>query len=93
MQAERLCARALAARRVWSDADTLFAGLMERADKLSLPLERARTQAAWGEALLFAGSSAQEGRILLGEARKTLEAHQARAELAALRLYQALRGG
>jgi ATP/maltotriose-dependent transcriptional regulator MalT len=89
MQAERLCARALAARRVWSDADTLFAGLMERADKLSLPLERARTQAAWGEALLFAGSSAQEGRILLGEARKTLEAHQARAELAALRLYQA----
>lgn len=89
MQGERLSARLLAARAAWSDANILFANLMERAERLSLPLEAARTQAAWGEALLRAGSSAQEGRILLAEARKTLEAHQARAELAALEVLQA----
>ncbi len=85
MQAERLLARLLAARAAWTDANALFAGLMERSERLGLPLESARTQAAWGEALLHAGSSAQEGRILLAEARKTLEARQARAELAALK--------
>ncbi|HLV98314.1 MAG TPA: AAA family ATPase [Ktedonobacterales bacterium] len=88
MQAERLWARVLVARAAWTEANALFAGLMERAESLDLPLERARTQAAWGEALLRAGVSAQEGRVLLAEAGKTLEAHHASAELAALSVSQ-----
>jgi DNA-binding SARP family transcriptional activator len=89
MQAERLFARVLAARRAWSDAHALFAALSAQADSLGLPLESARTHAAWGEALLLAGSSLQEGHVLLAEARKTLEAYQANAELAALQCSQA----
>ncbi len=88
IQAERLWASVLAARDSWPEANALFAGLMERAEGLDLPLESARTQAAWGEALLRAGVAAQEGRVLLAEAAKTLEAHQASAELATLRVYQ-----
>ncbi|HEY7355083.1 MAG TPA: hypothetical protein VH590_01420, partial [Ktedonobacterales bacterium] len=88
MQAERLLMRLLAARNAWPDANALFATLMEQAESLDLPLEGARTQAAWGVALLASGKSAQEGRVLLAQARETLEAHQARAELAALRAFE-----
>jgi DNA-binding SARP family transcriptional activator/predicted ATPase len=88
MQAERLWARLLAARHAFSEANALFASLMDRAERLELPLECARTQAAWGETLLRAGSSVQEGRVLLAEALKTLKVHQALAELAALQVYQ-----
>jgi DNA-binding SARP family transcriptional activator/predicted ATPase len=88
MQAERLLMGILAARNAWPEATALFAWLTEQAERLGLPLEAARTQAAWGKALLASGASAQEGRALLAEACKTLEAHQARAELAALRASQ-----
>ena len=70
MQAERLWARVLAARDAWPEANSLFAGLMERAERLDLPLEAARTQAIWGQALLRSGSSAREGQFLLAQARK-----------------------
>jgi DNA-binding SARP family transcriptional activator len=87
MQAERLQAQALAARHAWPEANALFGEVMARAEQLGLSLEAARTQAAWGAALLTSGVSLQEGHVLLTQARQALEAHQALGELAVLRVY------
>jgi tetratricopeptide (TPR) repeat protein len=83
-QGERLRARLLAEGGDWPAADALFAETLERASGLGLPLEIARTQAAWGEAALRHSTTPEDGRTLLAQARAALAAHDARAELAAL---------
>ncbi len=83
-QGERLRARLLAQRGDWPAANALFAETLERATSLGLPLEVARTQAAWGEAALRHSPTPEDGRALLAQARAMLTAHDARAELAAL---------
>lgn len=85
IQSERVYARLLAAHHDWPAADAIFAGVMQRSADLGLPLERARTQAAWGEAMLRAERSADLGRALIAEASEIFMAHHARAELQALR--------
>jgi tetratricopeptide (TPR) repeat protein len=84
LQSERLRARLLADGGDWRAADALFAKTLERASGLGLPLEVARTQAAWGESALHHSPTPEDGRIFLAQARAILAAHDARAELAAL---------
>ncbi len=84
IQAERLKAQLLAATGVWPPADTLFAEVVQRAKDLGLPLEAARTQAAWGEAILRSSPTPEQGHPLLAEARAAFAAHDARADLEAL---------
>jgi DNA-binding SARP family transcriptional activator len=86
IQGERLRARLLAARNDWAAANALFAQTLEHTISLGFALESARTQVAWGESLLRSPSTAQQGRTLLAEARKTLAARQAHAEVNALRV-------
>jgi hypothetical protein len=83
-QAERLHARLTAADGNWPDANVLFAQTLGRAMSLGLPLEVARTQAAWGEAAILYSLTPAEGHRLLAEARTTLAACDARAELKAI---------
>ncbi len=85
LQGERLQARLLAARGEWASAQSRFAQTLEQAAHLDLPLEVARIQAAWGEASLLYAPSFPNGRALLVEARNTLMAHQAQAELKAIK--------
>jgi tetratricopeptide (TPR) repeat protein len=81
-QGERLRARLLAAGGDWPAARAAFAQALELGSGLDIPLEAARTQAAWGQAALR--HSPAEGRALLAAARAALAAHDARAELASL---------
>lgn len=81
LQADRIHASLLAGRQDWPAAEKLFAEIVERAAQLELPLEQARTQAAWGQLLLRSGASTQQGHVLLDEARSIFAAHNARAEL------------
>jgi len=83
-QGERLRARLLAESGDWHAANALFAETLERTSALGLPLEVARTQAAWGEAAHRHSPAPEDGRIFLAQARATLAAHDARAELAML---------
>jgi len=80
-----LQARLLAARGDWANAKARFAQTLEQAAHLDLPLEVARTQAAWGEASLLYAPSSHNGRALLAEAHKTLAARHAHAELKAMK--------
>jgi len=84
MQGERLYARLLAARGDWPKANDLFAHALERASDLDLPLEIARTQAAWGESLVRYASQSDNGRALLAQAREVFIEYDAGAELKAL---------
>jgi DNA-binding SARP family transcriptional activator len=84
LQGERLSARLLAARGGWSSARTLFANTVAQAFSLGLPLEAARSQAAWGESALLYAPVPHNGRELLIKAGKVFAAHDARAELKAL---------
>jgi DNA-binding SARP family transcriptional activator len=86
IQSERLQARLLAAHNDGHAANLLFAKTLACASSLNLPLEVARTQAAWGESLLIYGQGIHNGGALLAEARKTLVAHDARAELESISL-------
>lgn len=88
LQAQRLHARLLAAGGDWPTAEACFAKIMAQATKLDLPLEIARTQAAWGEAILRYAPSAGQGQPLLAQAGQVLADHHARAELDALQLAQ-----
>jgi hypothetical protein len=81
VQGERLHARILATRGNWPAANKLFARALERASDLDLPLEIARTQAAWGESLLRYASQPDNGRALLAEAREVFTKYDAAAEL------------
>jgi len=87
-QAERLHARCLAAGGDWLEANALFAETLKRAEALNLPLEVARTQAAWGEVTIHYSPTLTDGQALLAEARATLTACDARAELQALSAIQ-----
>ena len=84
LQAQRLFARLLAAERDWLAAEALFSETLEQAASASLPLEIARTQAAWGQAALLYSPRTEQGHVLIGKARTFLAAHGARAELNAL---------
>jgi len=81
----RLQARLLATRGEWASAQALFAQTLAQAAHLDLPLEVARTQAAWAEASLLAAPASPTGRALLVQAHNTLAAHQAQAELKAMK--------
>jgi tetratricopeptide (TPR) repeat protein len=84
MQGSRLHARLLAANGDWLKANDLFAHALEQATGLDLPLEIARTQAAWGESLLRYASQPNNGRSLLAQAREVFTEYDAVAELKAL---------
>jgi len=84
MQGSRLHARLLAANGDWPKANDLFAHALEQATGLDLPLEIARTQAAWGESLLRYASQPNNGRALLAQAREVFTEYDAAAELKAL---------
>jgi len=81
LQGERLHARLLATRNDWPAADALFTRALDRASSLGHSLEIGRTKAAWGEMALLHAQALHDGHALLAEARKTLAAHDARAEL------------
>jgi DNA-binding SARP family transcriptional activator/tetratricopeptide (TPR) repeat protein len=83
VQCERLRARWLAGSGDWPAANALFAETSRRAADLNIPLEIARTQAAWGEAALRHSPAPDQGRALLAEAHAVFEAHDARADLRA----------
>jgi tetratricopeptide (TPR) repeat protein len=90
VQGERLRARLLAATGDWNTAQALFVKTLEDASSLGLPLEIARVQAAWGLAARQQAAHSrspipEESAALLADARTTLSAHNALAELAALR--------
>jgi len=86
IQTERLRAQLLACDGDWSSANTLFAETLDQASRLGVPLEVARTQAAWGKAALRYSPHPDVGRALLAQARTTLAAHGACAELHTLDL-------
>jgi DNA-binding SARP family transcriptional activator/predicted ATPase len=88
LQAERLRACLLAAGGAWPEAEACFTQAMAQAVKLDLPLEIARTQAAWGEAMLRFAPAPQQGHTLLAKARQVFADHQAVAELSSLRQFQ-----
>ena len=90
IQAERLRAQLLAANGDWPLADTLFAEVMRQAEDLGLLLEAARTQAAWGEAVLRHSPTPEQGHPLLAEARAAFATHKARADLDALQDFLAV---
>jgi DNA-binding SARP family transcriptional activator len=85
VQGERLRACLLAEGGDWPAASALFTQTVERADALGFALEAARSQAAWGQASLRHSPTPADGRRLLAEARATLAAHDARADLAVIR--------
>lgn len=88
LQAERLRACLLAASGDWPAADACFTQTLAQATALDLPLEIARTQAAWGQAALRFSNSLRQGHDLLAQARRIFTENQAAAELAALQLTQ-----
>jgi tetratricopeptide (TPR) repeat protein len=81
IQGERLRAGLLARGGDWPGANTLFAQTLDQASRCDLPLEVARTRAAWGKAALDYSPNPDEGRALLAQAHTALAAHDARAEL------------
>jgi tetratricopeptide (TPR) repeat protein len=85
LQAERLRGGLLAAGSDWPEAEACFSQTLAQATKLDLPLEIARTEAAWGQALLRFVPTSQQGRALLARAGQVLADHQAVAELALLK--------
>jgi tetratricopeptide (TPR) repeat protein len=88
LQGERLRGCLLAAEGNWPEAEACFHQTLAQAAGLDLPLEVARTQAAWGQAALRYGPAPQQGHSLLGQAHPVLVEHQATAELEALSLPQ-----
>src|SRR5262249_43456295 len=84
VQGERLRGRLLAARGDWPGASAVFADTLERATRLDLPLEIARTQAAWAKELLRHTPNDHEGLRLLTAAHEALASCDARADLALL---------
>jgi tetratricopeptide (TPR) repeat protein len=87
LQAERLRACFLAAGGEWPEAETCFSQTVAQATKLDLPLEIARTQAAWGQATIRYAPTPQPGYTLLSQAQQVLAEHQAGAEIRALKSF------
>ena len=86
LQADRLHARLLAASGDWPAAEACFTQAATDAAKLDIPLEIARTQAAWGMAAIQSGLAPHQADALLSQARQIFADHQAAAELDALAL-------
>lgn len=90
MQGQRLRAQLLATSGDWEEATALFGETRQRAIRLHLVLEDARTLVAFGTAMLQRPSDQREGERLLREAIATFTHYDARADLqqalAALRL-------
>jgi len=84
LQGQRLRARLLAAGGQWSEASALFASALQQSISLDLILEGARTQAAWGQALLRFTPVSREGDTLLKAAHATFAAQRAHADLQAI---------
>jgi tetratricopeptide (TPR) repeat protein len=84
VQGERLRANLLAANEEWPAAQALFKETLDIASKMSIPLETARVQAAWGKSALRYSSAPEEGYALIAAARTILVAHNARADLSML---------
>lgn len=84
LQGERLSACLLAERGDWHAANMLFSQVLARSSDLRLPLETARTQAAWGQALIHSAPLPHNGPLLLSQARKIFAAHDALADLRAI---------
>jgi len=89
LQAERLRATLQAADGDWPAADASFRHTLAQATSLDLPLEIARTQAAWGQAIVGFVPSPQQGHALLSRAQRVFADHQAVADLNALLHFQA----
>jgi DNA-binding SARP family transcriptional activator len=85
LQAERLRAGLLAAGGAWARAEACFNQAAARATALDLPLEIARTQAAWGQAALRFAPAPRQGYTLLGQAETVFADYQAAADLDALK--------
>ena len=81
VQCETLQAGLFAVKGNWPAAEGLFAETLERAGSLTMPLETARVQAAWGRAARRYSPDPNQGAALLGSARSVFEAMQARADL------------
>ncbi len=86
LHAERLRACLLAAGNDWPAAEAGFHQAMAQATALDLPLEIARTQAAWGQAMLRFAPTPFQARPLLAAARQVFTDHEAAAELASLEI-------
>jgi tetratricopeptide (TPR) repeat protein len=88
LHAERLHARLLAADGAWPAAEACFGQALAQAANLDLPIEIARTRAAWGQAIVRFGPAPQPGYALLSQAEATFADYQAAAELEALKVLQ-----
>lgn len=86
LQAERVRAGLLAAGGDWPATAACFSQTMAQATKLDLPLEIARIQADWGQAMLRFAPSPGQGYALLNQAHQVFADHQAAADLDALKL-------
>jgi hypothetical protein len=86
LQGDRLRARLLAANGDWPAAEVCFIQAATYAATLDIPLEIARTQAAWGLAVIQSGPAPHQGDALLSQAGQIFADHQAAAELDALGL-------
>jgi len=93
VQAERLRGCMLAADGNWPAAKASFTQTLAQAADLDLPLEIARTQAAWGQAIVRFAPEPHQGYVLLGQAQQVFAHHQAIADLNAIGLFQATVGG
>ncbi|HKD77654.1 MAG TPA: hypothetical protein VKB76_19265, partial [Ktedonobacterales bacterium] len=81
LQGERLQAQLLAAGNDWSEAQIVFARALDQATALNLPLEIARSQAAWGVAIMRRSPLDHEAHALLAAARAAFLQRNARADL------------
>jgi DNA-binding SARP family transcriptional activator len=86
IQGQRLRAQLLTAGGKWAEAHAVFADTLRRAISLDLPLEVARTQAAYGRAMCRSALALLEGHQLMEAAHDTFTAHNARAELQSIAL-------
>jgi tetratricopeptide (TPR) repeat protein len=86
LQAARLHARLLAASGNWPAAEACFTQAATDAATLDIPIEIARTHAAWGLAAIRSGPAPHQGDPLLSQARQIFADYQATAELDALGL-------
>jgi len=82
IEGECLRAGLLAQAGDWPTANALFTDAMESATSLGLPLEIARVQLAWGEAMLHYSKTPEHGEELITAGRTVLEGHAALADLA-----------
>jgi DNA-binding SARP family transcriptional activator len=84
VQGERLQAGLLARSGDWVAAEQLFIHTFKAASGLELDLEKARVQAAWGNAALLFPSQRESALNHIKEARSTFQACRALSDLAGL---------